>query len=178
MINLEIKINLLENNTLFKDKTYQTMYISFIRVVTNVHHLFHISVLHVYFLYNMLLKYKHFYLLICIISANKLCRTRCCTLRHAKNTPTRSFVSHLYISQHSIPENAVGICILQRNPLSYNFVFQYLFPQNDIIPSLVERGLYCNHLVCPSVRLSVCSHFRNRYLSFYWKKWTDKVIAI
>jgi hypothetical protein len=30
-----------------------------------------------------------------------------------------------------------------------------------------EWGLYCNHLVRPSVR----SHFRNRYLSFYWKKW-------
>jgi hypothetical protein len=28
-------------------------------------------------------------------------------------------------------------------------------------------GLYCNHLVRPSVR----SHFRKRYLSFYWKKW-------
>ena len=24
---------------------------------------------------------------------------------------------------------------------------------------------------CSSVRLSVRSHFRNRYLSFYWKKW-------
>jgi hypothetical protein len=24
---------------------------------------------------------------------------------------------------------------------------------------------------CPSVRLSVRSYFRNRYLSFYWKKW-------
>jgi hypothetical protein len=36
-----------------------------------------------------------------------------------------------------------------------------------IIPPLIERGLYCNHLV----RLSVRSHFRNRYLSFYWKKW-------
>ena len=35
------------------------------------------------------------------------------------------------------------------------------------ISPLVERGLYCNHLV----RLSVHSHFRNRYLSFYWKKW-------
>jgi hypothetical protein len=35
-----------------------------------------------------------------------------------------------------------------------------------VIPPLVERGLYCNHLV----RLSVRSHFRNRYLSFYWKK--------
>ena len=34
----------------------------------------------------------------------------------------------------------------------------------------MEKGLYCNHLVCPSVRLSVRSHFRNRYLSFYWKK--------
>ena len=30
---------------------------------------------------------------------------RCCTLRRAKNTPTRSFVSNLYISQHSLPEN-------------------------------------------------------------------------
>jgi hypothetical protein len=40
-----------------------------------------------------------------------------------------------------------------------------------VIPPLIERGLYCNHLVCPSVRLSVRSHFRNRYLSFYWKKW-------
>ena len=38
---------------------------------------------------------------------SNVCRTRCCTLRHAKNTPTRSFVSNLYISQHSIPENAV-----------------------------------------------------------------------
>jgi hypothetical protein len=26
-------------------------------------------------------------------------------------------------------------------------------------------------LVRPSVRLTVRSHFRNRYLSFYWKKW-------
>jgi hypothetical protein len=38
-----------------------------------------------------------------------------------------------------------------------------------------QRGLYCNHLVrplvCPSVRLSIRSHFCNRYLSFYWKKW-------
>jgi hypothetical protein len=42
---------------------------------------------------------------------------------------------------------------------------------NVIIPPVIERGLYCNHLVCPSVRLSICSHFRNRYLSFYWKKW-------
>jgi hypothetical protein len=25
--------------------------------------------------------------------------------------------------------------------------------------------------VCPSVRLSIRSHFRNRYLCFYWKKW-------
>ena len=43
-----------------------------------------------------------------------------------------------------------------------------------IIPPLVERGLYCNHLVrqsvCPLVCPSICSHFRNRYLSFYWKK--------
>ena len=34
-------------------------------------------------------------------------QTRFCTLRRAKNTPTRSFVSNLYISQHSLPENAV-----------------------------------------------------------------------
>ena len=34
-------------------------------------------------------------------------------------------------------------------------------------PPLIEWGLYCNHLVRPSVR----SHFRNRYISFYWKKW-------
>ena len=33
--------------------------------------------------------------------------TRCCTLCRAKNTPTRSFVSNVYISQHSLPENAV-----------------------------------------------------------------------
>ena len=39
------------------------------------------------------------------------------------------------------------------------------------IPPLKERGLNCNHLVHPLVRLSVRSHFRNRYLSFYWKKW-------
>jgi transposase len=32
-------------------------------------------------------------------------KTRCCTLRRAKNTPTSSFVSNLYISQHSLPEN-------------------------------------------------------------------------
>jgi hypothetical protein len=52
------------------------------------------------------------------------------------------------------------------------FKFLYIFIQlcqttlNFYTP-LVERGLYCNHLV----RLSVHSHFRNRYLSFYWKKW-------
>ena len=37
---------------------------------------------------------------------NKMVKpTRCCTLRHAKNTPTHSLVSNLYISQHSLPEN-------------------------------------------------------------------------
>jgi hypothetical protein len=40
-------------------------------------------------------------------------------------------------------------------------------PNCLIIPPLKEWGIYCNHLVCPSVH----SHFRNRYLSFYWKKW-------
>jgi hypothetical protein len=39
--------------------------------------------------------------------------------------------------------------------------------RNDFIPPLIERGLYCNHLVRPSIR----SHFRYRFLSFYWKKW-------
>ena len=45
---------------------------------------------------------------------------------------------------------------------------KYIF---NIIPP--EWGLYCNHLVCPSVRPFVrpFAHFRNRYLSFYWKKW-------
>ena len=38
------------------------------------------------------------------------------------------------------------------------------------IPPLIERGLYCNHFVRPSVHPLVRSHFRNRYLSFYWKK--------
>ena len=32
---------------------------------------------------------------------------------------------------------------------------------------LYKIRLYCNHLGRASVRL----HFRNRYLSFYWKKW-------
>jgi hypothetical protein len=27
--------------------------------------------------------------------------------------------------------------------------------RNDFIPPLVERGLYCNHLVCPSVCPSI-----------------------
>jgi hypothetical protein len=27
--------------------------------------------------------------------------------------------------------------------------------RNDFIPPLVERGLYCNHLVCPSVHFFV-----------------------
>ena len=40
-------------------------------------------------------------------SKPKIIGTRCCTLRRAKNTPTRSCVSNLYISQHSLPENAV-----------------------------------------------------------------------
>jgi hypothetical protein len=31
--------------------------------------------------------------------------TRCCTLRRAKNTPTRSFVSNLYISE-GVPDNS------------------------------------------------------------------------
>ena len=122
-----------------------------------------------------------------------------------------------------------SICLSQCN---MNFrirvtVFKATF--NNIIPPLIEWGLYCNHLVCPSVRLSVhpftlssqisqlllekmilyliygfgmvtctvpclpfpgLSHIyflftvrlrifhvcrneniRNRYLSFYWKKW-------
>jgi hypothetical protein len=41
-----------------------------------------------------------------------------------------------------------------------------------IIPPLIERGLYCNHLVRPSVRPFVHPFTLSyRYLSFYWKKW-------
>jgi hypothetical protein len=47
-------------------------------------------------------------------------RTRCCMLCRAKNTPTRSFVSNLYISQHSLPENAVKTST-GRNDLIYGF---------------------------------------------------------
>ena len=52
-------------------------------------------------------------------------------------------------------------------------VHLYLIPYyiTIFIPLLLERGLYCNHLVRPSVCLSIRSHFRNIYLSFYWKKW-------
>jgi hypothetical protein len=35
----------------------------------------------------------------------------------------------------------------------------------------VEWGLYCNHLVRPSVCPSVHTFVTLRYLSFYWKKW-------
>ena len=52
------------------------------------------------------------------------------------------------------------------NSLSCSFI-SIFFLTNIIIPPLVERGLYCNHLV----HLPVRSHFRNRYLSFYWQKW-------
>ena len=79
------------------------------------------------------------------------------------------FVQPIYINLQC------KICIFRKK----KFTIKY-FPQNlhnqikpnpfKIIPPLVERGLYCNHLVCPSVRLSVRSHFHNRYLSFYWKK--------
>jgi len=51
------------------------------------------------------------------------------------------------------------------------FLHHCAFSIVDIIRPLVESGLYCNHLVCPSVCPSVRSHFCNRYLSFYWKKW-------
>ena len=41
-----------------------------------------------------------------------------------------------------------------------------------IIPPFIERGLYCNHLVRPSVRPFVHPFTLSyRYLSFYWKKW-------
>ena len=55
------------------------------------------------------------------------------------------------------------------NTLQSISLFNYfcLFVFHIFIPPLIEWGLYCNHLV----RLSVRSHFRNRYLSFYWKKW-------
>jgi hypothetical protein len=65
-------------------------------------------------------------------------------------------------------------------------IFGISSPAIYYTPTL-KLGLYCNHLVrpsvrpsvrssvrpfvCPSVCPSVRSHFRNRYLSFYWKKW-------
>jgi hypothetical protein len=53
-------------------------------------------------------------------------------------------------------------CIQCTCDLNFNFIsLQSTF--YIIIPPLIERGLYCNHLVCPSVR----SHFRNRYLTMY-----------
>jgi hypothetical protein len=51
------------------------------------------------------------------------------------------------------------------------FWLHHRYSLTFIKPPLIERGLFCNHLVCPSVRLSGRSHFRNIYLSFYWKKW-------
>jgi hypothetical protein len=35
--------------------------------------------------------------------------TKCCTLRRAKNTPIRSFVSNLYISQHSVTKVCITV---------------------------------------------------------------------
>ena len=46
-----------------------------------------------------------------------------------------------------------------------------LYFEQYYTPTRREGALYCNHLVRPSVHLSIRSHFRNRYLSFYWKKW-------
>jgi hypothetical protein len=59
---------------------------------------------------------------------------------------------------HDITEILLKVTL---NTINLTLPYQY------IIPPLIEWGLYCNHLV----RLSVRSHFRNRYLSFYWKKW-------
>ena len=44
------------------------------------------------------------------------------------------------------------------------WIFYILYPHS-------WRGGYILQSPCPSVRLSLRSHFRNRYLSFYWKKW-------
>ena len=83
------------------------------------------------------------------------------------------------------------LCVELEN---FNIIIVYIF-----IPPLVERGLYCNHLVRPFVHpftlsfkmsqllleeiilfftvwlriFHVCrnENFRNSYLSFYWNKW-------
>jgi hypothetical protein len=64
------------------------------------------------FLWSFVIQYQLEFFILKIVSVQKfdcysLETTRCCTLCHAKNTPTRSFVSNVYISQHSLPENAV-----------------------------------------------------------------------
>ena len=46
---------------------------------------------------------------------------------------------------------AGGIWQDERGSVPYNSTLDH------IIPSLIERRLYCNHLVCPSVRPSACS---------------------
>ena len=63
---------------------------------------------------------------------------------------------HCTVIMHGVKHDSILNCI---SPLLSIFI--------QVPCTLVERGLYCNHLVCPSVH----SHFRNRYLNFYWKKW-------
>jgi hypothetical protein len=70
--------------------------------------------------------------------------TRCCTLRRAKNTPTRSFVSNLYISQHLLPENgwkcwprSVDSILFELFP----FFYLHFFSKNTIFSILTMIGI-------------------------------------
>ena len=60
--------------------------------------------------------------------------------------------------------------------LRWIIILRYHMKFHIILP-LVERGLYCNHLVCPSVRLSVLHTFvkdvsaatgRNDFIFYTW----------
>ena len=55
------------------------------------------------------------------------------------------------------------------------------FSPFDIIPPLVERGLYCNHLVCPSVHTFVtdisASTGRNDFIFDIWL-WHDDLYRV
>jgi hypothetical protein len=93
--------------------------------------------------------------------------------------PKRIITGVITASTPTINQCSTNALYLSLEPLSLLFNFVKLWRPTMmrrplfIIPSLIEWGLYCNHLIRPSVCPSVRSHFRNRYLSFYWKKWFD-----
>ena len=60
------------------------------------------------------------------------------------------------------------------NTLHYDKSWAWFFCGIVVAILKMENGRWVGAILqspCPSVRLSVRSHFRNRYLSFYWKKW-------